>query len=194
MPERILLLDGHPDRDPKHFIHALAGAYGDGARAAGHEVRTVAIGELEFPVLRRPEDFYSGAVPEQVRASQESLLWADHLVILFPLWHGSMPAWLKAFLEQLLRPGFAFDQSQARRLPRKLLGRKSARIIVSMGMPAIVYRWYFGAHGSRSLQRSILEFCGLHPVRTTAIGAVEGSGSRRAAWLRRIGDLGRRGV
>lgn len=52
-----------------------------------------------------------------------------------------MPAVLKAFLEQLLRPGFAYhiDKGQV----QKLLAGKSARVIVTMVMPAIIYRWYF---------------------------------------------------
>ena len=72
---------------------------------------------------------------------------------------------LKAFLEQALRPGFAFDESS--RMPRKLLKGRSARIVVTMGMPAFVYRWYFGAHGLRSLERNILGFCGIRPIRAS---------------------------
>jgi putative NADPH-quinone reductase len=69
--------------------------------------------------------------------------WADHLVIIYPLWLGSMPGMLKSFFEQLLRPGFAFAPAAGRGMPRKLLKGRSARIIVTMGMPALFYRWYF---------------------------------------------------
>jgi putative NADPH-quinone reductase len=192
LKKRILIIDGHPDSRPERFIHALSKAYGEGARLAGHEVRTVAVGILDFPWLRWREDFYDNPAPEAVRACQESIAWADHIVISFPLWHGTMPALLKAFLEQLLRPGFAFAD-EAGHFPRALLSHKSARIIVTMGMPALVYRWFFHAHGSKSLQRSILEFCGIKPVRTSLIGMVEGSARRRTAWLARIQELGRLG-
>ena len=37
---------------------------------------------------------------------------------------------------------------------------KSARIVVTMGMPGFWYRWYFRAHSLRSLQRNILKFVG----------------------------------
>ena len=33
--------------------------------------------------------------------------WAQHLVLMFPLWLGDMPALMKAFLEQVARPGLA---------------------------------------------------------------------------------------
>jgi putative NADPH-quinone reductase len=51
--------------------------------------------------------------------------WADHLVIIYPLWLGSMPGMLKSFFEQLLRPGFAFAPAAGRGMPRKLLKGRS---------------------------------------------------------------------
>ena len=197
MGKRILIIDGHPDGRAERFIHALATAYGDAARGAGHEVKVVRIADLEFPLLHRAEDFQSrAALPEVLRFCQEFISWADHLVIAFPLWLGTLPAALKALLEQVLRPGFAFaDATQPHELPRKLLSGKSVRIIVTMGMPALVFRWYFGGHGLKSLQRGILGFCGFKPVRSTLIGGVESIGAqRRAAWLERIRELGKRGL
>lgn len=35
---------------------------------------------------------------------------------------------------------------------RRILVQR-ARIVISMGMPAFVYRWYFRAHGLKSLRR-----------------------------------------
>lgn len=77
-----------------------------------------------------------------------------------------MPALLKAFLEQVLRPDFEFGKGAQTRLPARLLKGKSARVVVTLGMPALVYRWYFGAHSLKSLQRNVLGLCGIRPVRT----------------------------
>ena len=105
-----------------------------------------------------------------------------------------MPALLKGFLEQVLRPGFAFAAVTDAKLPKKLLTGKSARIVVTMGMPALFYRWYFRAHSIRSLERNILKFCGITPVRASFVGGVETLGPRgRGNWLSRIEPLGRRG-
>ena len=112
------------------------------------------------------------------------------LVIVDPLWLGSMPALLKAFLEQVLRPGFAFEY-QSRGMPKKLLKGTSARIVVTMGMPASVYRWVYFAHSLRSLKRNILAFCGIAPIRSTLIGNVEGMSDRqRMEWLDEVRGLG----
>jgi hypothetical protein len=62
-----------------------------------------------------------------------------------------------------------------------------------MGMPAFVYRWYFGAHSIRSLERNILRFVGIAPVHRSLIGLVETKAGWRERWLAAIARLGRRG-
>jgi len=60
-----------------------------------------------------------------------------------------------------------------------------------MGMPALIYRWYFRAHGVRGLERSVLRFAGMKPVRETLLGTVDAVGdSKRRAWLDRTRDDG----
>ena len=194
MSKHILIIDGHPDAKAEHYVHALSSAYRDGARTGGHQVRGIVVSELWFPLLRTCEDFKSGIPIETVRKAQDWLEWADPVVILFPLWLGSMPALLKGFLEQVLRPGFAFATTQWRLFPRrKLLAGKSARIIVTMGMPAWFYRWYFGAHSLKSLKRNVLRSCGLNPVRACLVGTVETmSQAARGSWLLKVQRLGAR--
>lgn len=184
---RIAIVQGHPTPAGGHFCHALAQSYARGAREGGHDLREIVVATLEFPLLRTKEEWEAGAPPPPIRAAQETVLWAEHLVILYPLWLGSMPALLKGFLEQALRPGFAIGKDWER-----LLSGRSARIIVTMGMPALVYRWYFGAHSLKSLERNILRLCGIGPIRESLVGSVEGMGDeRRRRWLERMVVLGR---
>ena len=162
------------------------------AEAAGHEVLVLRAADLDFPLLRTQADYQRGDPSEAVRAAQEKFDWANHVVILYPLWLGSMPALLKALLEQMLRPGFAFSTRKLGRWPVKLQGGKSARIIVTMGMPAVIYRLWYRAHSLRSLQRNILRFIGFHRVRASFIGGVETmSDGERDQWLRKVHALGR---
>ena len=190
-PSNILIVDGHPDRDRMRFIHALADRYVKGARAAGHEVRTIDVGTLDIRSLRSNAEFTSGAPSASVRKCQEHFTWANHIVFLFPLWLGDMPGQLKIFLEQVMRPGFAFAAAKGKGLPRQLLRGKSARIVVTMGMPAFFYRWYFRAHSVKNLERNILGFCGMAPVRTSLVGMVEGmSGKQHDAWLQKMEKFG----
>lgn len=195
MAKHIVIIQGHPDAQARHFGHALADEYAKGAEDGGHEVRRIDVAQLDFPLLRTKEDFEKGTLPESLRPAQEAINWADHLVILYPLWLGSMPALLKAFFEQVFRPGFAFEYGESGRLPKKRLTGKSARIVATMGMPAFFYRWIFLAHSLKSLERNILGFAGIGPIKVTLIGTIEGmTEKQRAAWLdemRGLGDVGK---
>lgn len=177
---RIAIIQGHPDPAGKHLCHALADAYATGAREAGHALARIEVAALDFPWLRTKEAFETGPPPAALVPAQEAIGAAHHLVIVYPLWLGTMPALLKAFFEQVLRPGFAFKGGGW----GKGLAGRSARIVITMGMPALVYRWYFRAHGLKNLERNVLGFCGIGPMRASLYGMVESAGpARRRRWL-----------
>jgi len=187
----IVIIQGHPDNQTQHLCHALAQAYAQGASDAGHRVETIDIASLEFPLLRSRKD-WEGDLPESLQQPAALMRQADHLVILYPLWLGTMPALLKGFIEQVFRPGIALDDSEEHKWPKKLLTGKSCHIVVTMGMPGFFYRWYYRAHSLKSLERNILKFSGISPVRATLYGLVEGvKDQRRKAWLDEMQKLGR---
>jgi putative NADPH-quinone reductase len=192
MPKRLTVIQGHPDRAGGHLGHALARHYMLAAGAAGHEVRLIEIAKIDFPLLHSQREWETGYLPGDLSEAQEAIAWAQHLVIFFPLWLGTMPALLKAFLEQVLRPGFAFDRKTPEDPWRASLSGKSARLVVTMGMPAPLYRWYYFAHGLRGMEREILGFCGIGPIKETLFGMVETT-TKRAKWLRKLEALGRAG-
>jgi putative NADPH-quinone reductase len=189
MARRILVLDGHPDPRGEHFVHGLATAYREAALAAGHDVRALVIASLDFPLLRSPEEFQHGLAPPAIASAQADIEWANHLAIFYPLWLGSMPALAKAFFEQALRPGFAFGPAKGRGLPKQKLKGRSARVVVTMGMPSFFYRWFYRAHSLKSFEGNILHFCGIRPVRATVVGMVEDKSTRERALaaMRRFG-------
>ena len=126
---------------------------------------------------------HGGEVPADIEQAQRAIQWCDHLVIVYPLWLGTMPALLKGFLEQTMRYGFALSLERTG-MPKRLLKGKSARLIVTMGMPGWIYRWFFGAHSLKSLERNILRFAGIKPIRESIYGMVEAaSDATRAGWL-----------
>lgn len=192
MTKRILIIQGHPDRSHQHLCHTLEDAYASGALLAGHEVRRTCVAELEFPLLRSQHEWEHGELPPALKQAQDDITWSEHLVLFFPLWLGDMPALLKGFLEQVARPGFAFLTEARHPLGTKALKGRSARVVVTMGMPALVYRWYFFAHSVKSLERNILRFVGISPVRDTLIGmAGSPSHAKVAGWVGKLEEMGR---
>ena len=191
---RIFLIQGHPDGAEAHLGHALADAYAQGAQSGGHEVRRVAVAQLDFPLLRSQKEWQNEPLPEALAQAQENIAWAQHIALFFPLWLGDMPAVLKAFLEQVARPGFAFKKEGDNPFGQKALAGRSARIVVTMGMPALVYKWYFRAHSVKSLERNILGFVGMSPVNATLIGMVDTLGEPGVQqWKTKLARLGAAG-
>lgn len=195
MGKRITIIQGHPDPRYDRFCHALEGSYAKGAKEGGHEIRIIQVAKLDFPLLRTKEDFEEGKLPACIKQSQEGILGAEHLVIFYPLWHGTMPALLKGFFEQVCRYGFALSNAKGEKMPKGLLSGRTARIVVTMGMPAFIYRWYFGAHSLKSLERNILKLSGIGPIKESLIGRVdEANKKRRIKWLKEMCALGNKGI
>lgn len=191
MSKRIVIIQGHPDTSTTHFGHALAQAYATGAQQTGHEVRMIHIAQLNFKLLRSEQEFEEVSAEIEIQKAQETIMWAEHIVIIYPLWLGDMPALLKGFLEQLLRPGFAMASGDSNHWPKKLLKGRTARIIITMGMPAVIYRWFYCAHSLKNLKRNILSFCGIKPIGDTLIGSIEKlSEIERQKWLQKMQILG----
>lgn len=193
MSKAILIIQGHPDASAPHFCHALANSYRRGAEAKGHTVEQLELARLDFPWLSSEQAWSHEPAPEAIVQAQSRIAAADHIVMIYPLWLGTMPALVKAFLEQTLRPGFAFDQSAREGKGQRLLKGKSARVIITMGMPGFFYRWFFRAHGYWYLKRNILKFCGFAPVRHCFIGLVGSKADTgRKKWLEKVRQLGER--
>lgn len=192
-PKRITIIDGHPDPDGDRYCHALAGAYASGAAEASHAVKRITVAELDVPFLHSQYDWEHGLPSNALAAVQQDIAWANHLVIIYPLWLGAMPALLKAFFEQVFRPGFAIEPDPIKMWAKLLTGR-SARVVVTMGMPAWIYRWYFFAHSLKSLERNILAFAGIAPIKETLIGGIGAMDQKgRKHYLETMRALGREG-
>lgn len=193
MKRQVVVIDGHPDPAPGRLCHALADAYARGVESAGNTAEVVRLAELEIPLLRSADEFNNQPPVAAVQDVQRAIESASHIVLVYPLWLGTMPALMKAFLEQLFRPGFAFGGEGEKTMWSGKLKGRSARVVVTMGMPAFFYRWFFRAHSLKSLERNILKFCGIKPVRETLLGMVDSvSDARRDRWLQSMHELGKR--
>jgi putative NADPH-quinone reductase len=155
-------------------------------------VTEIDVASTDFPLIRTAEEFFDGEPPSSIAECQQSISQAQHVVFFYPLWLGDMPALLKGFLEQLFRPHFC-GQKVKLGLFSHLLRGKSARVVVTMGMPAFVYRLFYRSHSLRSFERNILGLVGFGPVRHTIIGGIEQGGTRRQSCrLRKMERLGQR--
>lgn len=193
--KHIVIIQGHPDPEGKRFCHALATAYIKGAETSGHNIKLIDIAQLNFPVLRTQADFVEGDAPEMIKQVQDAIHIAQHLVFIYPLWLGTMPAYLKAFLEQVFRPGFAPIKTTGEKPWERQFIEKTAHIIITMGMPEVIYQSYFLSHGLKSPEAKILMFSGINTIQETLIGSVDSiDDTGRGKWLDKMQLTGRAGL
>ena len=165
--KHIVIIQGHPDPDSNRFCRSLGNAYFEGAKLKGHTVKTIDIAQIKFPILRTQAEFMHGDVPKSIQRAQQLIQSTQHLFIIYPLWLGTMPAYLKAFMEQVFRPSFAVNKSSAETPWERQISEKTAHIAITMGMPDMIYRAYFPAQGIKSVEGSILAFSGIKTIQQT---------------------------
>ncbi len=188
---KILIINGHPDQESYNF--ALAGAYKKGALSAGAEVKEIIIRDLEFnPNLQFGYRKRTELEPDLIDA-QQKIKWADHLVWIYPLWWGSVPAIMKGFLDRVFLPGFAFQKREGSVWWDKLLKGKTARLISTMDQPAWYYKLIYRQPSNFAMKKLVMEFCGIKRVKVTNIGPIRLSKEiYRKKWLNKAELFGRK--
>lgn len=191
MKKNILIVLAHPQA--RSFCSALAEAYAAGAQGAGAEVRQLNLAEIDFNPIGSGSHAQPAALEPALVQAQADIRWAGHLVFIYPIMWGTLPALLKGFIERVFAPGFAVNFHKDSPRWDKLLKGRSARLIVTLNTPPLAYRLLFRRAGHITMKRSILEFCGVTPVRITDVGPMGSStAERRQRWIDEARALGAR--
>ncbi|WP_057937467.1 NAD(P)H-dependent oxidoreductase [Algoriphagus resistens] len=187
--QKTLLINGHPDKES--FNYALSEAYKKGALKSGAEIKEINIRDLNFnPNLQFGYRKRTELEPDLLEA-QDKLKWADHLVWIYPVWWGSVPAMMKGFLDRVMLPGFAFNKRENSLWWDKCFTGKTARIICTLDQPEWYYRLVYRSPSHHAMKKVTLNYIGVKKVRITAIGPIRLSKEEfRAKWLKKVEKLG----
>ena len=186
---KITIVVGHPHHGS--YCQALGEAYWRGAQAGGHEAKLFVLADMAFDAILREGYHRLQPLEPDLVCAREAFLACEHVVFVFPLWCGDMPAIMKGFIERIMQPDLLTVHAAGGQGDWKIYKGKSARVIMTMGMPGWFYRWYFGAHALKLIKRNILHFTGIKPVHATIHGMVEAvSDDTRKEWLREVEALG----
>jgi NAD(P)H dehydrogenase (quinone) len=153
---KVLLVFAHPE--PRSLHGALRDVAVAELTAQGHEVRVSDLYAMQWksevdradfsllapqarlrPAAASKEAFAADALTDDVKAEIDKLLWADVLILQFPLWWFSMPAILKGWVDRVYAYGFAYgvgEHSEKRwgdRYGEGTLAGKRAMLIVTAG-------------------------------------------------------------
>jgi NAD(P)H dehydrogenase (quinone) len=187
--KNILIINGHPS--PNSYCNALTEAYKNGASSKGNHVMVLNLFELKFDLnLANGYSKRTDLEPDLILA-QEKITWAQHIVIVHPVWWGSTPALLKGFFDRIFLPGFSFKYRQEGVLWDKLLKGRTGHIIFTSDTPIWIYNYFFLSPSVNQVKKRTLEFCGISPVKVTGIGPIRQSKQEfREKWLERVKQLG----
>lgn len=153
---RVFIVFAHPE--PQSLGGSLLCATVEELEAQGHEVQVSdlyamhwksQIDRSDFPRLAADarlrvayasaEATFSDTLTDDVKREQEKLMWADTVILQFPLWWYSMPAILKGWVDRVYSMGFAYGNGEHndkrwgdRYGEGKMLG-KCAMVLVTVG-------------------------------------------------------------
>jgi NAD(P)H dehydrogenase (quinone) len=190
--KNILLIQGHPD--PESFNFALYAAYKKGAETSGNaNIEEIIVRNLDFnPNLEFGYRKRTELEPDLLE-SIEKIKQADHIVLFFPVWWGSMPAILKGFFDRTFLPTIAFKKREGSVWWDKYFTGKSAHVVTTMDQPTWFYRWINGRPTYYALKKLTFQFVGIDKVKMTTIGPLRLSKVEwREKQLAKMEKLGRR--
>jgi NAD(P)H dehydrogenase (quinone) len=174
---RTLIILGHPNKNS--FCKLLADEYERGAFEKSEEVKRIDLIDLNFDLILRSGFKGNQPLEPDLVECQKLIKWANHLVIIYPVWWSGVPALLKGFIDRIFLPGFAFKYRENSSMWDKLLSGRSARLIITSDAPVWwLYLAYFHP-AVNMMKKATLEFCGVSPVTVSSFGEIKNSDEKK---------------
>ena len=190
MAKRIFVWVGHPRETS--FSAALAERYIEGTRAAGAEIRRMDLHDMQFdPDLTNGYHQRKDLEP-CLEDWRENILWADHLVWIYPQWWGGMPAKMKGVIDRAYLPGFAMAYHQDDPWWDRLLTGRSADVFITADAPEFFDKLVYAAPAQHQVKNLVLKFAGIKPVKVFQFGILKSATETKLAkWLGKAEKRGR---
>lgn len=177
------------------FCNAILKAVQRGLKKGGHTCKVINLDKDNFDPVMRAKDLKAFAelgrgieselmnLDPTVFRYKKKLEWADHIVMIFPIWWMSMPAMMKGFVDKVIFPGVAYDMDNGR-LVSRLASLKQVTVISTMNTPADIYRDMFGNSLEGSLIKGTFNQIGIHDAEWISFNMVKQVGTEvREQWL-----------
>ena len=162
-----LILFAHPN--PESFCSSLTKELHNHLISQGYESRIRNVYELGFDPILSASDLTNNTVSADVKIEQEHVEWADHIIFIYPVWWGGMPAILKGYVDRVFSEGFAYKYVAEGSVG--LLKPRRGSVICTTGAPSFVYKKVQDAMDVIS-KDVIFDFVGITPHKQLYFGAV----------------------
>lgn len=190
MAKKIVMLDGNPKSSS--YCQHLSDLYEIEANVY-FDIRRFNLSNMKFnPSLDCGYDSRQELEPCLVEF-QKAILWADHIVIVTPIWWGGIPAKLKGLFDRSFLPGFSYKYEGENPSPVQLLKGKTSRIIVTMDAPSD-YAEEQAAPAVAQLDLFTLQFCGVKKAELNLFGPIISADAKnRLHWGKLVQGIGSKG-
>jgi len=185
--KKVLVINANPKS--QSFCESLANHYASTA-ALKHEVKQVHVSEMNFAIsLDQGYESLASLEPDLLHF-QELVLWSEHIVIVTPVWWGTLPAKFKGLIDRVFLPNFAFKYVEGKAFPEKLLLGRSSELYITLDTPPFWYKYVKGNAIYKQVKTSILDFSGIKNRSAIYFGPVISSNVKtRQGWLDKVSQL-----
>ncbi|NVK73727.1 MAG: NAD(P)H-dependent oxidoreductase [Oceanospirillaceae bacterium] len=188
--KKVLVINANPKSNS--FCKSLADQYC--ASLPGHYVsKIIHLGLLDFDSnLQEGYDQIQPLEPDLVDF-QESVKWAEHIVIISPVWWGGLPAKFKGIIDRTFLPGFAFKYINDKSTPKQLLEGRTSELIITLDTPVFWYKYANGNPIYKELKRCMLGFSGIKNTSATYFAPIISSTrEQREKWLNQVSKIAKK--
>ncbi|NRA86954.1 MAG: NAD(P)H-dependent oxidoreductase [Rhizobiales bacterium] len=186
MMKRIFIIDCNPK--PKSLGFELFKSYISGAKQAGHAVKIMRLSEMQFETDYKDAD---QPIEQCLVDFQNNITWSEHIMMVYPLWWGFMPAKMKGLIDRTFVSGFAYEYEGKKALPKKLLMGRSIDVLVTSDTPNWIFKLIYKAAAFKVMRMQIFEFVGIKPVKLHMFSPIQSSTEhKRKSWIEKTYRLG----
>ena len=166
----ILIVKAHPSS--QGYTHRIASTYADAKRSQGHTVEIVDLYTKEYAIEPfRFEKLKEYKVLPLQKKFHDQLLWAHEIVVVHPIWWGTVPSVMKNWVDVTFWPHIAYQYTSTGKI-EKLLEGKGAKIFATSGGPSWYYRFPFLPFRSFWVT-TVFEFCGVDVASIKVCGKLD---------------------
>lgn len=192
---KTLIVFNHPHEGS--YCTSILHAAEKGLKAGAHTFRIINLDRDGFDPVMRAKDLKAFAmagkdmddalldVDPLVMKYKEDLEWAEHLVIIFPIWWMTSPAMTKGFIDKVIFPSVAYNMVKGKLVSR--IPVKKVTVITTMNTPAEIYKEMFDNSIEGSMLNGTFRQIGIEDVEWISLNGVkQADQEQRIEWLTQI--------
>ena len=189
---KTLIVFNHPHEGS--YCTSILHAAEKGLKAGGHPCRIINLDKDGFDPVMRSKDLKAFAmagkdmddalleVDPLVMKYKENLEWAEHLVMIFPIWWMTSPAMTKGFIDKVIFPAVAYNMVKGRLVSR--LPVRKVTVSTTMNTPSDIYKEMFDNSIEGSMIKGTFRQIGIEDVGWISLNGVKQAGQeQRIEWL-----------